>query len=88
MIKGFKLNSLCLGFPLLMTCFLQESRPQFITVTSTPIAPPSKASTTITMEPDTKDNSADILHNLLGVDVGSIDQMLDSADSAAKLLGM
>lgn len=65
-----------------------ESRPQFITVTSTPIAPPSKASTTITMEPDTKDNSADILHNLLGVDVGSIDQMLDSADSAAKLLGM
>lgn len=40
------------------------------------------------MESDTKDNSADILHNLLGVDVGSIDQMLDSADSAAKLLGM
>ncbi|XP_062584858.1 ras-responsive element-binding protein 1-like isoform X1 [Saccostrea cucullata] len=64
-----------------------ENCPQFITVSSTQIPPPAK-STTITMETDVKDNSADILHNLLGVDVGSIDQMLDSADSAAKLLGM
>ena len=69
-------------------CFIQESRPQFITVTSTSIAPPPKASITVTMESDAKDNSADILHNLLGVDVGSIEQMLDSADNAAKLLGM
>jgi len=35
---------------------------------------------------DNKDN--DILHSLLGVELGSIDQMLDSADSAAMLLGV
>lgn len=33
-----------------------------------------------------KDN--DILHSLLGVEMGSIDSMLDSADSAARLLGV
>ncbi|XP_021349975.1 ras-responsive element-binding protein 1-like isoform X2 [Mizuhopecten yessoensis] len=33
-----------------------------------------------------KDN--DILHSLLGVELGSIDSMLDSADSAARLLGV
>lgn len=30
----------------------------------------------------------DMLHNLLGVEVGTIDRMLDSADSAASLLGV
>ena len=33
-------------------------------------------------------DTADILHSLLGVEMGSIDQMLDSADSAAMLLGV
>ncbi|XP_048748728.2 ras-responsive element-binding protein 1-like isoform X5 [Ostrea edulis] len=66
---------------------VQENRPQFITVTSS-ATPQRTKTTTITMESDSKDNSADILHNLLGVDVGSIDQMLDSADNAAKLLGV
>ncbi|XP_060065656.1 ras-responsive element-binding protein 1-like [Ylistrum balloti] len=33
-----------------------------------------------------KDN--DMLHSLLGVEMGSIDSMLDSADSAARLLGV
>ncbi|KAK3086506.1 hypothetical protein FSP39_019337 [Pinctada imbricata] len=42
----------------------------------------------MTVESDSKDNSADILHNLLGVDVGSIDRMLDSADNAAQMLGV
>lgn len=67
--------------------YQQENRPQFITVTSS-ATPQRTKTTTITMESDSKDNSADILHNLLGVDVGSIDQMLDSADNAAKLLGV
>ncbi|XP_076110794.1 ras-responsive element-binding protein 1-like isoform X3 [Mytilus galloprovincialis] len=35
-----------------------------------------------------KDSTADMLHNLLGVDVSSIDKMLDSVDSATQLLGM
>ena len=33
------------------------------------------------------DNS-DLLHNLLGVEDAAIDRLLDSADSAAKLLGV
>lgn len=36
---------------------------------------------------DSNDNSADILHNLLGVDATSIDKMLDSADTASFMLG-
>ena len=47
-----------------------------------------KSFSTLTAQSDSKDNSADILHNLLGVDVGSIDKMLDSVDSAAQMLGM
>ena len=34
------------------------------------------------------DCSADMLHNLLGVESSTIEKMLDSADSAAKYLGV
>lgn len=47
-----------------------------------------KVSIIIIMESDIKDNSVDIFYNLLGVDVGFIDQMLDFVDSVVKLLGM
>ena len=34
------------------------------------------------------DCNADMLHNLLGVESSEIEKMLDSADTAAKYLGM
>lgn len=88
MIKGFKFNSFCLGFFLLMICFLQESCLQFIIVIFILIVLFFKVSIIIIMELDIKDNSVDIFYNLLGVDVGFIDQMLDFVDSVVKLLGM
>lgn len=87
-MKGFKFNSFCLGFFLLMICFLQESRLQFIIVIFILIVLFFKVSIIIIMESDIKDNSVDIFYNLLGVDVGFIDQMLDFVDSVVKLLGM
>lgn len=47
--------------------------------------PTLAASVTATLG-ESKDN--DMLHSLLGVEMGSIDSMLDSADSAARLLGV
>lgn len=71
-----------------MICFLQESRLQFIIVIFILIVLFFKVSIIIIMESDIKDNSVDIFYNLLGVDVGFIDQMLDFVDSVVKLLGM
>ena len=36
----------------------------------------------------TRENGSALLHNLLGVEENDIDKLFDSADSAARLLGV
>ncbi|XP_033755463.1 ras-responsive element-binding protein 1-like isoform X2 [Pecten maximus] len=50
--------------------------------------PSLATSVTATLGSLGEDKDNDMLHSLLGVEMGSIDSMLDSADSAARLLGV
>ena len=49
---------------------------------------PSLTSALQTSDVDNKPNDSDLLQNLLGVENAAINQMLNSADSAAQLLGV
>lgn len=65
-----------------------ESRGRYGTTASTSMSSMGSQPTIIKVDSkDSNDNSADILHNLLGVDATSIDKMLDSADTASFMLG-